>query len=171
MSMPEEHMNIYKAARRESGYTQEAAAEVIAVSGESIRAYENGYRTPPNDIVERMAHYYHAPQLIYQHLQDKLPDPADRSPPPRSEHTGDGSPDVSPPYSIQPGTQRRPPDGHGRGRPDRRQGAAGVRGHYGRSARNHTVWIRIRRIRLIPTKPRTAVRGQRVLYTRIPSPF
>ena len=70
MSMAEEHMNIYKAARRESGYTQEAAAEVIAVSVESIRAYENGYRTPPNDIVERMAQYYHTPHLIYEHLQD-----------------------------------------------------------------------------------------------------
>ena len=70
MSMPEEHMNIYKAARRESGYTQEAAAEVIAVSVESIRAYENGYRIPPNDIVERMAQYYHTPHLVYQHLQD-----------------------------------------------------------------------------------------------------
>lgn len=68
MSMAEEHMNIYKAARRESGYTQEAAAEVIAVSVESIRAYENGYRTPPNDIVERMAQYYHTPHLIYADL-------------------------------------------------------------------------------------------------------
>lgn len=68
--MPEEHRNIYKTARRDAGYTQEVAAEMIAVSVESLRAYENGYRIPPNDIVERMAHYYHTPQLAYQHLQE-----------------------------------------------------------------------------------------------------
>ena len=67
--MSVEYQNIYKTARRDSGFTQEAAAEMIAVSVESIRAYENGYRVPPNKIVERMTHYYHAPQLVYQHLQ------------------------------------------------------------------------------------------------------
>ena len=58
--MPEEHRNIYKTARRDSGYTQEAAAEMIAVSVESLRAYENGYRIPPNDIVERLSQFQQA---------------------------------------------------------------------------------------------------------------
>ena len=56
--------NIYKTARRGTGYTQETAAELLSVSVESVRAYENGYRVPPDDIVEQMALCYDPPCLV-----------------------------------------------------------------------------------------------------------
>lgn len=45
--MPEKYKNIYKAVRLCTNLTQEAAAERIGVSVESIRAYETGRRIPP----------------------------------------------------------------------------------------------------------------------------
>lgn len=68
--MPEEYRNIYKAARRAAGLTQEAAAERLDVSVESLRAYETGGRIPPNDIVERMVVCYNTQYLAYQHLHE-----------------------------------------------------------------------------------------------------
>ena len=68
--MPEDLRNIYKMARREAGYTQEAAAEVLDISVESVRAYETYHRMPPNDVVERMVICFNAPQLAYQHLHE-----------------------------------------------------------------------------------------------------
>ena len=46
--MPEECRNIYKIQRRAVGYTQEAAAERLGISVESLRAYETGQRAPPD---------------------------------------------------------------------------------------------------------------------------
>lgn len=68
--MPEDYRNIYKAARRAAGYTQEAAAEQLDISIESVRAYETYQRTPPAEIVERMVACFGAPQLAYQHLHE-----------------------------------------------------------------------------------------------------
>ena len=68
--MPEEYRNIYKSARRSAGLTQEAAAERLSISVESIRAYENGGRIPSNDIVERMVVCYNTQYLTYQHLHE-----------------------------------------------------------------------------------------------------
>lgn len=68
--MPAEYRNIYKSARRSAGLTQEAAAERLAVSVESLRAYETGQRVPPNDTVERMVICYNAQYLAYQHLHE-----------------------------------------------------------------------------------------------------
>lgn len=65
--MPEENRNIYQTARQSAGLTQEAAAERLAVSVESLRAYENGYRVPANDIVARMAVTYNNLMLGYNH--------------------------------------------------------------------------------------------------------
>ena len=65
--MPEEYRNIYQTARQSAGLTQEAAAERLAVSVESLRAYENGYRVPANDIVARMAVTYNNLMLGYNH--------------------------------------------------------------------------------------------------------
>lgn len=62
--------NIYQTARKAAGLTQEAAAEQLAVSVESLRAYENGYRIPPNDVVARMVVCYDKQYLAYQHLQE-----------------------------------------------------------------------------------------------------
>ena len=68
--MPEECRNIYKNARRAAGFTQEAAAEQLGVSVESVRAYETGQRVPPNDVVEQMVICYNAQRLAYQHLHE-----------------------------------------------------------------------------------------------------
>lgn len=67
--MPKEYRNIYKKARRAAGLTQEAAAERLGISVESVRAYETGQRIPPNDVVEDMADCYDYQRLAYQHLK------------------------------------------------------------------------------------------------------
>ena len=67
--MPEECRNIYKKARRAAGVTQEAAAERLGISVESVRAYETGQRIPPNEVVEDMADCYDYQRLAYQHLK------------------------------------------------------------------------------------------------------
>lgn len=63
-------MNIYKTARRSAGLTQEAAAEQLGISVESVRAYETGQRIPPNDVVEQMVICYNALRLAFQHLHE-----------------------------------------------------------------------------------------------------
>lgn len=61
--------NIYQTARKAAGLTQEAAAEWLALSVESLRAYETGQRLPGNDIVARMCAVYDTQFLGVQHLQ------------------------------------------------------------------------------------------------------
>ena len=63
--------NIYQTARKAAGLTQEAAAERLAVSDTSIRAYESGERLPGDDIVARMCAVYNVQYLGLQHLQLK----------------------------------------------------------------------------------------------------
>ena len=55
-----QYENIYKTTRRKAGYTQEAAAERLGISVESVRAYETGQRIPPNHIVDLMSILYHS---------------------------------------------------------------------------------------------------------------
>ena len=71
LSMPRDNGNIYQAARKAAGLTQEAAAERLAVSVESMRAYETGLRLPGDDVVTRMMAVYDAQYLGAQHLQCK----------------------------------------------------------------------------------------------------
>lgn len=61
--MPKDNGNIYQAARKAAGLTQEAAAERLAVSVESMRAYETGQRLPGDDVVTRMMAVYDAQYL------------------------------------------------------------------------------------------------------------
>ena len=68
--MPEEYRNIYKTCRKAAGFTQEAAAERLGISVESLRAYESGQRIPPNEVVELMVILYNAQHLAYQHLRE-----------------------------------------------------------------------------------------------------
>ena len=68
--MPEEYRNIYKTSRKAAGLTQEAAAERLGISVESLRAYEGGQRIPPNEVVELMVILYNAQHLAYQHLRE-----------------------------------------------------------------------------------------------------
>ena len=67
--MQGENRNIYQTARKAAGYTQEAAAELLALRVESIRAYETGIRVPGNETVERMVEVYNTQHLAYQHLK------------------------------------------------------------------------------------------------------
>ena len=67
--MSSEYRNPYQIARASAGFTQEKAAELVDVSVESIRAYENGKRIPPNDVVVRMIEVYGTQFLAYQHLK------------------------------------------------------------------------------------------------------
>ena len=68
--MPGDYRNIYKTARTAAGLTQEAAAERLDISVESVRAYETGQRIPPNEVVELMVILYNAQHLAYQHLRE-----------------------------------------------------------------------------------------------------
>lgn len=61
--------NIYSAARELKGLTQESAAEYLNVSVESLGAYEQDRRRPPDGTVLRMAQLYDFPYLCYQHIQ------------------------------------------------------------------------------------------------------
>lgn len=68
--MPGEYRNIYKTARSAAGLTQEAAAERLGLSVESIRAYETGQRIPPNEAVESMSILYNDLRLPFNHLRE-----------------------------------------------------------------------------------------------------
>lgn len=68
--MPEDTRTIYKKARRVAGLTQEAAAERLGISVESVRAYETGQRIPSNDVVEDMVVCYDYQKLAFQHLHE-----------------------------------------------------------------------------------------------------
>ncbi|OUQ16013.1 hypothetical protein B5E80_19125 [Flavonifractor sp. An135] len=68
--MPEEYRNIYKICRKSAGFTQEAAAERLGISVESIRAYETGQRIPSNEVVELMVILYNAQHLAVHHLRE-----------------------------------------------------------------------------------------------------
>lgn len=68
--MPWSDRNIYQAARKSAGITQERAAEMLNISVESIRAYETGLRLPPNEVVDQMIVVYNAQVLAYQHIRE-----------------------------------------------------------------------------------------------------
>ena len=61
--------NQYKRARQAAGLTQEAAAEVLDTSVESLKAYETGLRFPPNAMAAGMAEAYGTPWLAVEHLR------------------------------------------------------------------------------------------------------
>jgi len=63
-----EYLNIYQKAREATGLTQEAVAELLEVSVESVRAYESGVRIPKNKVVEKMAIIFQKEWLLIEHL-------------------------------------------------------------------------------------------------------
>ena len=69
--MPEETRNIYKTCRKAAGLTQEAAAERLGISVESLRAYETGQRVPPDEVVEAMSDLYNTLHLIVRHVRER----------------------------------------------------------------------------------------------------
>ena len=67
--MQDETRNIYKTCRKAAGLTQEAAAERLGISVESLRAYETGQRVPPDEVVEAMSDLYNTLHLIVRHVR------------------------------------------------------------------------------------------------------
>lgn len=70
--MVENYRNIYQIARECTSLTQEKSSELLDISVDSLRAYEGGKRTPPENIVIDMAKIYNRPYLILQHYQNTL---------------------------------------------------------------------------------------------------
>lgn len=61
--------NIYKNARKSAGMTQEKAAQLLNVSVDSLRDYEQSQRLVPSDVASAMCDVYQAPYLAVQHLR------------------------------------------------------------------------------------------------------
>lgn len=61
--------NIYKNARKSAGFTQEKAAQLLNVSVDSLRDYEQSQRPVPSDVASAMCDVYQAPYLAVQHLR------------------------------------------------------------------------------------------------------
>ena len=61
--------NIYQVARETAGYTQDKAAELLDLSVESVRAYENDKTLPNPNTVLKMVYIYGVHHLSYQHLE------------------------------------------------------------------------------------------------------
>ncbi|AGF54773.1 transcriptional regulator [Clostridium phage HM T] len=70
--MVQNYRNIYQIARENTSLTQEKSSELLDISVDSLRAYEGGKRTPPENIVIDMAKIYNRPYLILQHYQKTL---------------------------------------------------------------------------------------------------
>ncbi|MDC2909520.1 helix-turn-helix transcriptional regulator [Clostridioides difficile] len=67
--MSHEYQNIYQINRENTGLTQEKASELLDISVESLRAYENDKRIPPNAIVSKMISIYNNNLLGYEHVR------------------------------------------------------------------------------------------------------
>lgn len=65
--MHEKYPNCYKRARQSTLFTQESAAECLGLSCESLKQYESGKRTPPDEVVARMCEVYTLPWLALEH--------------------------------------------------------------------------------------------------------
>lgn len=71
--------NIYRICRLRGGFSsQRAAAEAISLAGQevsegSLKDYERDYRTPPPEIVQKMAQVYFTPELEYMHCLENCP--------------------------------------------------------------------------------------------------
>lgn len=64
-----ESQNIYKNARKSAGFTQEKASQLLNVSVDSLRDYEQSQRPVPGDVASAMCDVYQAPYLAVQHLR------------------------------------------------------------------------------------------------------
>ncbi|MGX9757151.1 helix-turn-helix domain-containing protein [Clostridioides difficile] len=67
--MSYEYQNIYQNARENTNLTQEKVSELLDISVESLRAYENDKRIPNNQIVAKMVSIYNNNLLGYEHVR------------------------------------------------------------------------------------------------------
>ena len=68
--MSENYPTIYQKARKKARMTQEQAAEALYVSLETVKAWEQGQRTPNNAAVMLMCEAYGTPWLALDHLRE-----------------------------------------------------------------------------------------------------
>lgn len=61
--------NPYQACRVASGFTQERATELLAVSIRTLSNYENNHAPVPEDVVKKMIEVYNSPSLAWQHFK------------------------------------------------------------------------------------------------------
>ena len=71
--MRNECENLYKISRTTAGLTQEAAAELLAVSPRTLSDYENDRARVPDEMVAAMTEAYNSPLLAYYHLKRYSP--------------------------------------------------------------------------------------------------
>lgn len=67
--MANDCQNIYRTARKSAGMTQEKAAQLLSVSVDSLRDYEQGQRPVPSDVASAMCDVYQASYLAVQNLR------------------------------------------------------------------------------------------------------
>ena len=61
--------NMYQRARKVTLLTQEEAAERLGISPETLKRYEGGRLTPPDETVARMCSVYGVPWLALEHAK------------------------------------------------------------------------------------------------------
>ena len=123
--------NIYQRARKVTLLTQEEAAERLHISPETLKRYEGGRLTPPDETVARMCEVYGVSWLALEHAQatDRLGILPEVEPKPLPMAT------ISLTNRLRDAADRLA--SHRRGRRDRRRGAPGVRRYRGGPARDH----------------------------------
>ena len=67
--MPESGETIYKICRKQAGYTQERAAELLNCSVRALARYECGETQVPDDIAYCMVRLYNSQFLAVEHLR------------------------------------------------------------------------------------------------------
>ena len=62
--------NIYQRGRKTTLLTQEEAAERLGISPETLKRYEGGRLTPPDETVARMCEIYGVGWLALEHAKE-----------------------------------------------------------------------------------------------------
>ena len=69
--MERDYRNIYRYARKRTGFSQEYWAEMIGVSADAVRQYEAGRMLPSDDVALAMSEVAGWRALCYRHLIQK----------------------------------------------------------------------------------------------------
>ena len=67
--MAPQYPNLYQRGRKTTLLTQEEAAERLGISPETLKRYEGGRLTPPDETVARMCSVYGVPWLALEHAK------------------------------------------------------------------------------------------------------
>ena len=127
--MAPQYPNLYQRGRKTTLLTQEEAAERLGISPETLKRYEGGRLTPPDETVARMCEVYGVSWLALEHAKatDRLGILPEVEPKPLPMAT------ISLTNRLRDAADRLA----GLLRIDRRRGAPGVRRHRTGPARDH----------------------------------